>query len=384
MFRKAKQLVFIGCDIDPPRVLLVAFCLSKHEKTAELILHEQFDLRPEVDDVRLFQESLRALEAFLRRISLILKEVREIHISLPYSAAQADMYEFKMTRANPAASITPEELALYWKSAKRAAARSYQDESEPFAHFPPELDHISLDGYRLLHNVAARGKELAFSITLSAWPRMLEEELDHFKIRYPHLPIFLYPRISSIHESVHFELGIDASGVVFDIGEYASGLLFYQGGVLAFERVFQFGGADLRRIVGKYFRLPEKSVAVLLSQWQEGRLLPETIKKLQEAMARTLDFWKREWQQALLEASKTVVVTPRFYVLGRYASLPVWSAALQDPDWHAAFAAGSEAEVSILHPTDTVSAHFSGWPFHSPEDTVLFSLVSRIIQKEMH
>lgn len=385
-FLKSEPPLFFACDIATSTVKMIAFRFSRKNKEAVLVNHRIVDVADPSTDAGSFTSALKEVAHFIDETSRKEGEpASRVLISLPHRMVTSAMRIFRFERPAPESSISPDELAVVWKRVTDSVGEAMKEDgsARDFAAFPPELEDVTIDGYSLPGNFAARGREIGVAVLASKWPQEFSRAFESFRPALGGAHVQCLPRIALIRDYFRFREGKEASGVFLDIGAEVVALAVFMRGNIQGSRLFPFGGADITRAIQKEFKIGYKDAEILKRSWSAGTASEEVATRLIGITKRMIDFWKGQWMAALEEISHEAVIMPNFYLSGGGGQLPIITTALSDPEWLSHFSSGSLGEVSIFFPGSKEGKYFPNWPFKTSGDAVLFSLVFRIIQRDI-
>ncbi|MBI2097024.1 MAG: hypothetical protein HYT40_02645 [Candidatus Sungbacteria bacterium] len=380
--------VIVACDISRSSVKVLAYEYNSKTQILAYLAYQKIPLKTTGDKLDSFLKALDVIETVLEAIpEQTGKRVREVHLSLPNGNLLLEVRDFHFARPHPETLVTPEELAELSRKLESEAEEVLFPEGAPqqtYQLLPPELERFTLDGYTVLGDIEAKGKELTITALISAWPEQFAEALRLWTSKFPRLRIQSYPEAILLRDFVILCLGGHIGGIVIDIGAEDSTLMLFENGTVDDLWTMPFGANDITRAMAKEFQISFEDAEVLKRQWSRGELGDPSSQRVARAAALVVEFWKHEWG-ALLEARAEIKIIPAgIYLAGGGSFLPAVVTGLSDSEWFEGFSAGRAASVSFLLPRDKEKPLFQSWPAQETGTAVLFSLVSRMIQKERY
>ncbi|MBI2054601.1 MAG: hypothetical protein HYT39_00680 [Candidatus Sungbacteria bacterium] len=367
---------------------VLAFRFSKRDKNILFLERESLHVPSSLEGLEFFRASLKALIDFTDGLGRKTGDkVKNILVALPNDAVIRSVpRQVRATRPHPNLPTSQEELKALWKRISSPETMGQFMENGTLNHYEPisyELESIELDGYPLENSYGASGKELSVSFIATFWPRSYREVVEKIKPAVHSSNLDFMPRIEALRSYFLFCEGSNASGIFLDIGFRDSLILVFKDGIIAASSIFPFGAGNIMRSIGEHFKLTADNARVIYGQWIRGEADAGVAGRLDKIATRQIELWERESSFFLGKIAKHHVLNPNIYCTGWGSTLPILLAELSEPKWREHWSSGS-GEVSVLFPREQISKIFcNNSIFKTPDDSVLFALVLRMMQKDI-
>lgn len=381
LFSKEKPKLYIACDLNVSHLRMIAFEFSPKEKKIRFISEKGIEMISGRQDTEVFNKACSEIAAFEHTLLGASSRVGSILVSLPYEFASFEANEYLLQRPDPGRLVGPEEIANVWREIENEARQETKKENKKGNQglLSQEIHEISIDGYPLVKYFSTAGKEIAMEVLSSHMDEALFAQLKKIKITLPEIEFV--PRAFLAFDYFLFHTGKEASGVLFDMSEKNSLAMVFQNGRMVRFKLFPFGVAQINEIIRTNFGGSLGDANVMRHQWARRITDNDTSTRLRMLSEAPIRYWKGEWATFLEEVSQKFVVTPHFYIAGEGALIPSLPAELSHGSWLSQFSDVRAVEITTLFPGEKEAKYFPSWPFKTPEDTVLFSLVFRMIHK---
>ncbi len=240
--------------------------------------------------------------------------------------------------------------------------------------------NVEIDGYRVTSPLGFQGRDVSMSVFNAYAPlvhlgaiQSIAKELDLKLLTIAAEP---YAAVSGMGLENHPDFG----AVLIDIGGGTTDIAVIKNGSLEGTSIFGLGGRSFTKSLAKKFHLNFKEAEEAKLLYSKGKIEPQYIKKIEDALQEDCEIWLSGVEIALENfcSSRLDSLPPRILLCGGGSGLPGIYKQLNSKKWLEKIPFPDKPTVSYIQPRDIIKIIDKTQKLNNPQDVTPMGLASLI------
>jgi cell division protein FtsA len=295
-------------------------------------------------------------------------------------------------RANPEIRIDMPEIKniiqkIQWKAFERiknqlAYESGHSDIEVKLIN--ASIVNVEIDGYRVTSPLGFQGRDVSMSVFNAYAPlihlgaiQSIAKELDLKLLTIAAEP---YAAVNGMGLENHPDFG----AVLIDIGGGTTDIAVIKNGSLEGTSIFGLGGRSFTKSLAKKFQLNFKEAEEAKLLYSKGRIEPQYIKKIEDALREDCEIWLSGVEIALENfcSSRLDSLPPRILLCGGGSGLPGIYEQLNSQKWLEKIPFPDKPTIGYIQPRDIIKIIDKTQKLNNPQDVTPMGLASLVFDND--
>lgn len=215
------------------------------------------------------------------------------------------------------------------------------------------LVSLRIDGYKVSNPVGFKGKEVMLQIYTAFAPLVhisaIERVCDELQLEL--VTVAVEP-FAVCRACLGDDLDSNFSGIVMDIGGGTTDIAIVDDGGVEGTKMFSIGGRSFTHQIAERLGLEFEDAEKLKLLEDHPKMKPEIRRRLDQAIARTLDVWQAGVSLALEDFTNVDALPGQILLCGGGASLSAIPETLATGDWYKGLPFARRPIINLIEPSD--------------------------------
>jgi cell division protein FtsA len=244
--------------------------------------------------------------------------------------------------------------------------------------------NVEIDGYRVTSPLGFQGRDVSMSVFNAYAPlihlgaiQSIAKELDLKLLTIAAEP---YAAVNGMGLENHPDFG----AVLIDIGGGTTDIAVIKNGSLEGTSIFGLGGRSFTKSLAKKFQLNFKEAEEAKLLYSKGKIEPQYIKKIEDALREDCEIWLSGVEIALENfcSSRLDSLPPRILLCGGGSGLPGIYEQLNSQKWLEKIPFPDKPTIGYIQPRDIIKIIDKTQKLNNPQDVTPMGLASLVFDND--
>jgi cell division protein FtsA len=295
-------------------------------------------------------------------------------------------------RANPEIRIDMPEIKniiqkIQWKAFERIKNQLAYESGHADIEVKlinASIVNVEIDGYRVTSPLGFQGRDVSMSVFNAYAPlihlgaiQSIAKELDLKLLTIAAEP---YAAVNGMGLENHPDFG----AVLIDIGGGTTDIAVIKNGSLEGTSIFGLGGRSFTKSLAKKFQLNFKEAEEAKLLYSKGKIEPQYIKKIEDALREDCEIWLSGVEIALENfcSSRLDSLPPRILLCGGGSGLPGIYEQLNSQKWLEKIPFPDKPTIGYIQPRDIIKIIDKTQKLNNPQDVTPMGLASLVFDND--